>query len=657
MRWGWAWARLIPAWAAKGNRVDVTVGVDVGGTFTDLVTFDGRSVSGRKVATTSPEDRGVTTVLLNQSSDASTFLHGTTVATNQLLQGNGARVALVTTSGFEDVVEIGRQARPSLYDSFDDRPLPLVPRERRIGYSGDIDAVIEDVRASEPDVVAVALVRSYADPADERTIADAVRSRLSVPVSVGADISPPFREFERVATTVLNAYLTPTVSGYLQALDDALAMESKLVMTSAGGLIPFGAGAAAAGRLVLSGPAAGVVAAAELGRSKGSDSVISFDMGGTSTDVSRVGSVASGIAAHKIGGRINRVPSMPVRTIGAGGGSIAWADAGGALRVGPRSAGADPGPAAYGIGGTEATVTDANLVLGSIPRDLLLGGQVKLDVEAAHAAIGRLGVILGLTAEATAAGIIEVVDNHMERALRAVSVEEGADPRGSALVAFGGAGGLHGSRLARSLGMQRILIPPLSGVFSALGLLLARPSVDFSRTVLLAEGSDQLTNAAAELLETARRRFSMEHRGAHDEGVVVAEARYLGQSHELAVPLTGGWPELRSAFEQAHLARFGFDRPTESIDLINLRVEVSGPPPLTWDAMPALPDRGDPIPGKGIMAVDGTSREADVWQRDHLPSGFNCDGPALVVERDSAVRLEDGDRLTVHDDGTLEITI
>ena len=635
--------------------MDVTVGVDVGGTFTDLVTFDGHSVSGRKVPTTSPQDRGVAAALEDQPSTASTFLHGTTVATNQLLQGDGARVALVTSSGFEDVVEIGRQARPSLYDSFDDRPFSLVPRERRIGYAGDLDSVLESLEGVGADVVAVALVRSYEDPSEERRIAEEVRDRLSVPVSVGADVSPPFREFERVATTVLNAYLTPTVSGYLKALDDALANVSKLVMTSAGGLIPFGAGAAAAGRLVLSGPAAGVVAAAELGRSKGSDSVISFDMGGTSTDVSRVGGVAAGVAAHKIGGRINRVPSVPVRTIGAGGGSIAWADAGGALRVGPRSAGAEPGPAAYGTGGLETTVTDANLLLGSIPHGLLLGGLVSLDVAAAHASVGRLGETLGLTVERTAAGIIEVVDNHMERALRAVSVEEGADPRESVLVAFGGAGGLHASRLARSLGMHRILVPPLSGVFSALGLLLARPSVGLSRTVLLTEGSDRLTSAAAELLETARSRFSKEHSGAHDEGVVVGETRYVGQSHELAVPLTGGWPEIRSAFEQAHLARFGFDRPTEPIELINLRVEVSGPPPLYWDSMPTLPDRVAPVPARGVMAVDDTRREVDVWQREHLPAGFGCDGPALVVERDSAVRLEDGDRLVVHDDGTLEI--
>ena len=633
----------------------VTFGVDVGGTFTDLVIFDGHSVSGRKVPTTSPEDRGVTTALEDQPSDTSIFLHGTTVATNQLLQGNGARVALVTTSGFEDVVEIGRQARPSLYDSFDDRPLPLVPRERRIGYSGDIDAVIDALGATAPDVVAVALVRSYEDPAEERRIADAVRSRLSVPVSVGADVSPPFREFERVATTVLNAYLTPTVSGYLDALDQTLPMESKMVMTSAGALAQFAAGAEAAGRLVLSGPAAGVVAAAELGRAKGFDSVISFDMGGTSTDVCRVDGIASGGAVHKIGGRVNRVPSLAVHTVGAGGGSIAWADAGGALRVGPRSAGADPGPAAYGIGGTEATITDANLLLGAIPKVLLLGGQVELDADAAHVAIDRLGLTLGLSAEATAAGIIEVVDNHMERALRAVSVEEGADPRESVLVAFGGAGGLHASRLARSLGMRTILVPPLSGVFSALGLLLARPSADLSRTVLLAEGSDRLSAAASELLESARVRFSREHGETPESSAVIAETRYVGQSHELAVPLEAGWTELRRSFEQAHHSRFGFVRPDQPVELINIRVEVSGPPPLTWDMLPRLTNATEPVATTTEMLIGDSYRDVDVWQRADLPSGFGCDGPAVVVERDSAVRLEDGDRLTVHDDGTLEI--
>jgi N-methylhydantoinase A len=635
--------------------MSMTVGVDVGGTFTDVVTFDGASIAGRKVPTTTPQDRGVVVGLEGSSSPNAIFLHGTTVATNQLIEEDGARVAVVTSEGFEDVLEIGRQARPSLYDPMDDRPQALAPRELRVAYSGDQDSVLDDPRLAGAEAIAVALVRSYSDQAAERAIGAGLRERGSVPVSVGAEVSPSFREYERVATTVLNAYLTPTVAGYLSTLDSALPMRSKLVMTSAGGLIPFPTAAGLAGRLVLSGPAAGVVAASELGRSKGHDSVISFDMGGTSTDVSRIEASALTVAEHKVVGRVNRVPSLAVRTIGAGGGSVAWADAGGALRVGPRSAGADPGPACYGMGGTEPTVTDANVVLGSIPSDLLLGGDLELDADRARAAVAALGDRLGLTVEKTASGIIEVVDNHMERALRSVSVEEGADPRSSVLVAFGGAGGLHASRLARSLGMPRVLIPPLSGVFSALGLLLARPRYDLSRTVLLAEGSEGLAGTVARLTSEAGDGYRRDHDEEAGAESVIAETRYVGQAHELAVPLVGGWPQLRADFEKNHLARFGFVRPDQPIELINLGVEISGNPPLSWDDLPGLGGIGRPESSRTRMLVDGVSTEVDIWIRDTLPPGFSCRGPGLVVEKDSAVLIEPGDVLSVHDDGALEI--
>ena len=508
------------------------VGVDVGGTFTDVVVLDGESIAGRKVRTTADQSVGVAQALSDVGlDDATTILHGTTAGTNALIEGRGARTALVTTRGFEDLLEIGRQARPSLYDSFVDRPQVLSPRELRFGYDGDIEAIAGLVEGAGPGAVAVALVRSYLDPSEEMELADRLRDRVDAPISVGALVSPQFREYERIATTVLNAYLTPELAGYLSRLDSALEGGRRLVMTSSGGLLPFAMASTYAGRMVLSGPAAGVVAATALGRAKGHGSIISFDMGGTSTDVSRVYGHATQTTSHGGAGWVNRVPSIPVRTIGAGGGSLSWVDDGGALRVGPTSAGADPGPAAYGRGGVVATVTDANVVLGRIPPDLALGGTVSLDIEAARRALALLGADLDLEIEEVAAGIIDVVDTHMERALRAVSVEEGVDPRDSVLVAFGGAGGLHATRLARRLGIRTTLIPPLSGVFSALGLLLARPSSDGAKTVMLGQGSDRLKAVAGEIAADADATF------ARDHGTPFVGSRGLGR-RSLCRPVT-----------------------------------------------------------------------------------------------------------------------
>ncbi len=486
-----------------------SIGVDVGGTFTDVVVLDGDTIEGHKVPTSPNQADGVVQAVAGGADDA--FLHGTTAATNALLEERGAHVVLVTEAGYEDVIEIARQDRPSLYDSFVDRPRPLVEREDRLGFDGDPEALVAAVSAARPEAVAISLLESYADPAREVDLERRLAAELPTPVLRSSLVSPEFREYERTATTVLSAYLTPSVAGYLASLEGRLPMSRRLVMTSSGGLLPFSSVPGNAGRLVLSGPAGGAVAAAALGRHHGYDTVIAFDMGGTSTDVSRIsGGVPAVVPGHTVGGRVNRVPAIPIRTIGAGGGSIGWLDAGGALRVGPRSAGAHPGPAAYGEGGMEPTVTDANLLAGHIPSDLALGGSVRLDLGLARAALARLGALAAMDPEATAAGMLEVVDSHMERALRAVSVEEGADPREAALVAFGGAGGLHATRLARRLGMRTVLVPPHSGVFSALGLLLAAPRIDVARTVMAAEGAVDL-DAERRDLEFDRQRPLWRH--------------------------------------------------------------------------------------------------------------------------------------------------
>lgn len=619
------------------------IGVDVGGTFTDVVVAGDGGLAGYKVPTT--PDRGEAVASAVDGSEEDVFLHGTTIATNALLEGKGARVVLVTDRGYEDIIEIGRQDRPSLYDSGADRPPPLVDREGRIGLGGPLGELAGAVGAFRPEAVAVGLIESYLDPGREEEAAAAIRSALDIPVLASSRVSPEFREYERLATTVLSAYLTPVVARYLRALDGSLPMRSRLLMTSSGGLIPFGQGPDSAGRLVLSGPAGGAVAAASLGRHHGYEMVFSFDMGGTSTDVCRItgGGLAVG-SGHAVAGRVNRVPSVPIRTIGAGGGSIGWADSGGALRVGPGSAGAVPGPAAYGAGGTDPTVTDANLIVGRIPAGLALAGTVSLRDDLARQALARLGDAIGLDVDATAQGILDVVDTHMEHALRSVSVEEGADPRDGVLVAFGGAGGLHAGSLARRLGIGKVLVPPLSGVFSALGLLLAGPRADTARTVMLPEGDDGLTAAAGSLTDQASAEFREVFGTKPASTALTADMRYVGQSHELEVEAVPHWEALSKRFAAAHRQRFGFIRHGEPMEVVNLRATAHGPAPLAWSDLPSIDARGEARPRDGV------------WRREELAAGQEVGGPALVAETNSVVLLHEGDQMVVLEDGTLEMT-
>lgn len=611
--------------------MDGVIGVDVGGTFTDIVVASQGRLVGRKVLTTADQSQAVVAAV--DGVDAEMFIHGTTAATNTLLEQRGARVALVTDPGYEDLIEIERQDRPSLYDSSIDRPRPLVPRHRRVSDPASI---------TDADIVAISLLDSYLDPTRESEFA----AGIDLPVVLSSEVSPEFREYERLATTVLSAYLSPSVAGYLETLDGRLDTPTRLVMTSSGGLIPFRDASGLAGRLVLSGPAGGAVAAAALGAHHGEETVISFDMGGTSTDVCRISGGALSVGTgHRVAGRVNRVPSVPIVTIGAGGGSVAWVDDGGALRVGPRSAGADPGPAVYGLGGTELTVTDANVLAGHIPADLTLGGYMSLDVAAGRAVASDLAGRTGLGFDRLIAGVLEVVDSHMERALRSVSVEQGADPREAALVAFGGAGGLHASRLARRLGIRRVLIPPHSGVFSALGLLLATPRADAVKTVMLQSGHPGLAAALVEVEAAARREFETMFASPPETSSVTLEMRYVGQSHELEVPLgmATDWDAVDTAFHATHLERFGFDRVTEPTEVVNVRAVATGRPPIRWAELPS--------PQLAASPQDG----GPVWRRASLAPGQEISGPAVIVEENSASLLEAGDRLLVLDDATLEI--
>ena len=651
------------------------LGVDVGGTFTDACWWDGHSLSVAKTSSTPDQSDGVIDAAseLAAGTTPSTFVHGTTVATNALLERRGARTALVCDDGLDDVLEIGRQDRPSLYDPFADRTEPLVAADRRFGVPGragpsggavpsdtEIERVVAAVADSGAEAVAVSLLYSFVDAAPETAIAAAL-GRLGIPVSRSSAVANEFREFERTSTTVVNAFLTPEMDRYLAHLGERAASAGLgtdvLVMRSSGGPMSLPAARALPVAALLSGPAGGVVASATLGALLGDRRLISFDMGGTSTDVCRIDEGEPEVGyERRIDGLPVRVPTVAIHTVGAGGGSIGWADAGGALRVGPRSAGALPGPAAYGRGGIEPAVTDANLALGRIPSDARLAGRVALDVELAHAALARLGEVLGLPAAEVATGMVEVVEAHMERAVRAVSVEEGADPRPARLVAFGGAGGLHATALARRLEMRGVVVPPHAGVFSALGLLLAAPRHDEARSVFLDGTQAGLDGAVEAVLGDAREGLAGLG-GSADEVLAVVDVRYRGQAHETTVPYAvgEGWDVLADRFHDRHHERNGFARRDDPIEVVTVRAVATAAPALTWDDLPEHRPHGQRALGDRVVVVGGSARTVPFVNRAGLGAGDEVVGPAVVVEGEATTLLHPGDRATVHPTGALEV--
>jgi len=635
----------------------VIVGVDVGGTFTDVVTITPAGIVTAKVPTTTDQSEAVLAGLERVVPNGRVRLvHGTTVATNALLEGTVARTALITDAGFEDVIEIGRQDRPSLYDPDADRPVPLVDRPHRIGWPS------ETLPAPDVEAVAICLLRSYEDPAEEREIARRLRvHRTDLAVSLSSEVSPEFREYERTSTTVLNAALVPPTGTYLRHLDDRLAhrVSSLTVMRSSGGLLTAAEAAGLPVAILLSGPAGGAVAAAAYGTLTGRDMIVSFDMGGTSTDVCRIEGGHPEIAYERpVAGYPCRMPSIAVHTVGAGGGSEAWIDAGGALRVGPRSAGSDPGPACYDKGGVNATVTDADLVLGRIGPDARLGGRLRISRPRAVAALSRLADRLGLDVIDVAAGIVSVVEEHMAGAIRTVSIEQGADPRDATLVAFGGAGGLHAGALARRLEMDAVLVPPVGGVFSALGLLLSPPRRDVARTVLLpAARAREVAPALRAVAEEAARRLRS---ATGDEPSVVTrvDVRYVGQSHELTVPCAPDdpWETIARRFHELHTVRNGFARPEDPIEVVTVRAEATGVPPISFDDLPPWQPAGEPRRGTRDVHTGSGPAHATVWWRPALPAGAAIDGPAVVEEPEATTWIGPGERCRVDAFGGLEIT-
>ena len=580
------------------------LGVDVGGTFTDaaLILPDGRLVTAKVPTTPDDQSQGVQGAIAAAleragaaASDIRAFSHGMTVATNALLEGHAARTALIATEGFTDLVALGRQDRPELYRLCAARPAPLTPPERRFGARErmtpdgplrpltDIDALVAAVGQARPAAVAVCLLHSYRHPAHECALGQALTAALpGVHVSVSHEVVGTFREYERAATTEVDAALSPLLGGYLRSLVDrcdAAGIPEPAIMQSNGGLIDSETAAGHAAWTVLSGPAAGAAGAAHVARAAGTPDALCFDMGGTSCDVCVVdGGAVQERSAGEIAGRPLALPMVAVHTVGAGGGSIAWRDTGGALRVGPGSAGADPGPACYARGGTEPTVTDANLVLGHLPTDAPLAGAVALDARAARDAVAALAGELGMDVEDCAAGIVRVANAEMVRALRVVTVQRGIDPRRYALLAFGGAGPLHAAAIADELGIDEIVVPRASGVLAALGLVVSPRRRDVQRSVFLtgdALSAQAIAEAAAELGDAAR-----EQLGDPDAAcAAVYELRYRGQAFELAVdgPLDADPDALRADFEAQHDERYGYRDPDAALELVTLRVSATVP--------------------------------------------------------------------------------
>lgn len=641
------------------------LGADVGGTFTDVVVVDNGSISTAKVPTSSVQSDAIAEGLhrLTNGAPVVAFVNGTTVATNALLERAGARTLLITDAGFEDVIEIGRQDRPSLYDPFIDRPVPLVRREDRIGVDhGTSD--LASVPLDKIGAIAVAMIDGHVDDARESAISQHLASRApQIPISSSSVVSPEFREFERISTTVLNAYLSPVVAAYLKTLDDTFvvggAAGSVAVMRSSGGLMSLADASLLPAAILLSGPAGGVVAARSYAIDMDLDQIVSFDMGGTSTDVCSIEDGTIDVSyERRIDGYVCRLPSVGIHTVGAGGGSIAWVDSGGALRVGPHSSGADPGPACYGRGGLAPTVTDANVVLRRIDPEARLGGNIKIDDDAAHRSVALIADELGLSVRDAALGIVSIAEEVMAGAIRTVSVERGADPRGATLMAFGGAGGLHAVALARVLGMSSVVIPPHGGVFSALGLLLAPPRADLARAVLVSGGDvGSLIASAKGLADEAVQILA--HTGVDATRTsFTIDVRYVGQSHEIGVVWNPDEPFETAVerFSELHRQRNGFARTEDPVEVVALRCTATGEPAISMDALGIWERSGSvPLRTRSIVGELG-SVTASIYDRDSLSIGDVVEGPAIVEEPEATTFLDVGQRLVVHRNGSLEVT-
>jgi len=646
------------------------VGVDIGGTFTDLVLEDDGQLRIHKRLST-PQDpaqsmlAGLNDLTGGDLNALSHVIHGSTVATNAILERKGARIALITTQGFRDVLFIGRQNRPDLYALHPTLPPPLIPRERcyeipeRLDPHGEVllpldeaalDAVLDDLAAQQIDAVAVCLLYSFVNPDHEQRIRQRIVERGLLDawqVALSSEVLPEFREYERAATVALEAYVRPIMARYIDRLRAQLPAHTGLaIMKSDGGIMSAGRIRDQAVQTALSGPAAGVIGALHLATVAGYPQIITLDMGGTSTDVALCPGQAPYSAQRSLDDLPLRLRLIDIETIGAGGGSIARVDAGGALRVGPESAGAEPGPLVYGRGGTEVTVSDANALLGRLDAEHFLGGQMRLDIDSALPAVGRLAQALNRDIQGAAQGIIDVANANIDRALRRVSVARGHDPRAFTLVAFGGAGPLHACEIAERLGMPRVLVPRHPGVLCALGLLVADAIIDSSRAVLAKASRGLLARLRATQAELlAEGRDALRQEGYRDEQMqfnVVLDMRYVGQAHELTVPFTRS---VVDTFHQAHEATYGHALRDRPIEVINMRLQA-----ISLSDKPALrPKRASK--SRAADASLGSRPTADgeihLYDRDRLTVGAQFAGEALIFQLDSTIYIPPGWHATI----------
>lgn len=678
------------------------IGVDIGGTFTDATVLDANDGSVRfGKALSTPDDLvggifdaiGVAGV---SPAAAEFIIHGSTVAINAILERKGARTALLTTKGFRDIYEIGRINRPDSFNLFFRKHVPLVPRDwifevpERIGYDGRViesldevaaRAICRQLQALEIEAVAVMLLHSYANVTHEQRMVEILREELpGAFVAASHDVSREQREYERTSTVAANAYVGPRVSRYLARLEDRLAGDgfdgSLLIMQSSGGLCDAGTARVQCIQMLESGPAGGVVAARTIGDALEMRSLISFDMGGTTAKACVLQDGTADLSSDYFVGGYNeglviRIPVIDIKEVGTGGGSIAWINEAGGLRVGPESAGASPGPACYGTGGTEPTVTDAHLVLGRLSAGRFLGGRMRLDLDAATRAIeSKVARPLGLDLEAAASGVLAIANATMANAVRAVTTERGLDPRDFALVAYGGAGPLHAVDIARELAIKNVIVPFAPGHFSAFGMLVADLRREYARTHRAPLQLENLTGIAAiaRELETDAREW-LGHAGVPSENIAFewsADTRYVGQDHAVTIPIQPGNDQaaldaIKATFDAAHLRRFSHNAPEEWAEIVAVRVSIIG-----TLSKPGILELREGKPGPPVAAIierrpvrfdRRTESDAVVYDRSQLLAGNVIAGPAIIQEAGSATSVPEGVTALVHRSGHLLLTV
>ena len=644
-------------------------GVDIGGTFTDLALSDGGKLKIHKLLS-SPQNpersmlAGLETITAGGLTALQQVAHGSTVATNAILERKGARAALLTTAGFRDLLFIGRQDRPALYDIHPRIPPPLIPRERcyevreRLDHWGKalteldlaaLDEVLDQVAADKVDAIAVCFLFSYVNPAHERRVKRRILERCLVKhdwqVVLSSEALPEFREYERASTIALEAYVRPVMSGYIGKLEAALPTETSLrIMKSDGGVMRAGRVRQQAIHTALSGPAAGVMGAFHLSTTAGFDKIITLDMGGTSTDVALIDRQPAPRAESAIDGLPTRARMLDIETIGAGGGSLARVDAGGALRVGPESAGANPGPVVYGLGGEQATLSDANAILGRLDADHFLGGAMALDLAAGERALAELARQVGFSITEAAQGVVEIANVNINRAIRRVSIARGYDPRDFTLVAFGGAGPLHACEAAARLDIPRVLVPESPGVLCALGLLIADVAVDFSRSVMREATADclrELRETEAELLALADDELRQECIADEDmRFATMLDMRYEGQAYELSVPFD---ERAADSFHEAHERAYGHAIRWRAVEAVNMRVSGIGA-----IEKPVF-EQSDSIAHEAASIGEKRSPGGAIklYERARLRPGAGFNGEALVFQMDSTTYVPAGWRARV----------